>query len=754
MMLARSITQVWKKVSSSHHISQHQTQSREQSLPQQAKSSEPIDLTLEEDLTTKNTTDPGQIPAAAAQEPVFRGTPSAPEGSYGPTTSQTTEAGTSDDKRKLVDADGNEHVYPTNKRQGSANDIPSLGDAQFSKSSRHHLSVLVRLASLYTQKLNALGCQQLAKSSSGETISDDGWENQHRSYLVSALFCLETAARFVEKLRSVPNAFELLQMNSSHGDKFEIQLRIKLSMLLLNYTNSHRRAEFHLIQALALSQKNFSPKEHFYGVKMQLANLYARIGSIKHAESSLKDCISEAQSLGLKDWAYAMSFQLANLPRCTQPSEILSKLHNMAFAANDYGMMAVASLKAVLHHLKQQNLATLASQLPKLKEWFESSNDSNVAALKPCFYLLDTLHMIMSGDFSNRKDRTSSLQALVETWNSLPEESEFQFKFSLASQIPDQPAPVQLRFCWMSRRQMMALLYFIIGLLLKPSANTLFGAKALSQTVESAINNFKNVPGGLFIPGFIERRQTFYVHLIILSRLHLSDLYTAREDFQAAHQIIHNVVDLCSRNGLWDKFGPLALHAKGQLAQSQSQFESAFLFYKSALQLATDRSLMVTIAFNVLMLAIPDHANPSPKLASVFEAIQAACPEPRLIPVESGMWLLSAIFANTMIAKKNYLSRALSLSKLSLNDQSIYLLNVLSAVLFAATNPETAEKILTQLLRSQQKLKMDIGAITASTILCKLSESKADQAAYNVNKSILEKCVASYREKCKVVVRN
>lgn len=81
----------------------------------------------------------------------------------------------------------------------------------------------------------------------------------------------------------------------------------------------------------------------------------------------------------------------------------------------------------VLHHIQQRNLATLAGILPQLKEWFDLAINPHVIALKPYFYLLNTLHMTLSGDFTARKQITS-FHSLIEPWNTSPEASEFQFK--------------------------------------------------------------------------------------------------------------------------------------------------------------------------------------------------------------------------------------------------------------------------------------------------------------------------------------
>lgn len=110
---------------------------------------------------------------------------------------------------------------------------------------------LVRLSTLYTKRLNALGRGPMVRLDSGEMVVDEEWEVQHRSHLVSAIFCLETAIRFMEKLRAEPGAYELVRMEPALAGKVEIQLRLKLSMLLLNYTSSHRHAEFHLNQAVS-----------------------------------------------------------------------------------------------------------------------------------------------------------------------------------------------------------------------------------------------------------------------------------------------------------------------------------------------------------------------------------------------------------------------------------------------------------------------------------------------------------------------
>ncbi|KAI0243617.1 hypothetical protein L0F63_003492, partial [Massospora cicadina] len=635
-----------------------------------------------------------------------------------------------------VEADGLIHIYPDKKS-------PELGQAvpepKFKPTSRHHLMILVRLTTLYTQKLNEMGRGPMRQLESGAMVVDLAWKSQHRQMLVSAIFCLETMVRFMDRLRCQPQAYAQLKLSPANCDKIEIQARVKLSTLLLDYTASHRQAESHLSQALALSQKSFSPKEYPYGIKLQLARSHRRTGLERHAEAILKEGIAEAQSVGLVDWVYAMSFELASLQR--HATEVLNRVHAMASASNDHGIVAAASLKLVVHHLQHRDFATLAGLLPQLKVWFDSACDSSVVLMRPYIHLLSTVHLAMAGDLAAATAAVSDFRPLVDPWTDAPEESEFHIKFSLASQ------PSELRLSWMSRRQFIILAYLASGLSLKPAFHVDQGPRFLRESILGAIANFGTQHAGSFLLGSTARRQRFYVCVLVVCHLHLAEVYTAREDFGQAHESLKLSAEVCARNGLWHRFGPLILHAKGLLAQAQSKFRTAFALYQAALKSAEDCTLKLAVTLNALTLTLSHHASLDPGVAPLFASIQAANPEPRLPPLDAALCLFAVLFAEGMVEKKNCLARAAKFAKASTNSQMIGLCTVLTGVLVAATQPAVTAKLLSQATASYRKFGCDIGSITTLAFACQLLAATRDQDALLATRQLLEACSRSYREK-------
>lgn len=374
--------------------------------------------------------------------------------------------------------------------------------------------------------------------------------------------------------------------------------------------------------------------------------------------------------------------------------------------------------------------------------------------MRPYIHLLSTVHLVLAGDLATATAAVSDFRPLVDPWTTLPEESEFHVKLSLASPAasptanPTANPTCDLRMLWMSRRQFIMLAYLVSGLSLKPATNADLGTNFLRESTKGAIENFRTQYAGRFLLGLTARRQLFYVCALILCRLHLAELYIAREDFGQAHEAVAIAAEVCARNDQWNRFGPLILHVKGMLAQAQGKFPTSFAMYKAALKSTQDIGLKLAVTLNAFTLTLSRHTNSDPRVAALFASIQAATSEPRLHPIEAALSLLAVVFTQGMVGKKNYLARAVKFAKASTNSQILGLCNVLTGVLYAATQPDVTTQILTRATANYRKLGCDIGSIMAISFARKLLEATRDDAALLANTRLLEECKRSYLEKC------